>query len=85
MCRKSIQIPQGGDFLTRVIGEFITRVDNISDYAVQDNLHLEYWAEMVAVWVYGKSYTDTALGGNSTALTVDQRNWVAHVLSGWGW
>ncbi len=67
------------------IHQVAPRGTHISDYAVQDNLHLEYWAEMVAVWVYGKSYTDTALGGNSTALTVDQRNWVAHVLSGWGW
>lgn len=56
----------------------------ISNYAVQNNLGLEYWAEMVAVWVYGKRYQDVVPGGRDS-LTVNQSSWTEHVLKGWGW
>jgi len=72
---------EGGIYIHQVV----PTGTHISDYAVQNNLHLEYWAEATAIWVYGERYTQHIRGGNANALTTNQSNWIERVLTGWGW
>ena len=77
------------DYFNPIDSNYIHQVaptgTHISNYAVQDNLHLEYWAEAVTDWVYGDRYKGKYTKGIREPLTVDQADWIGRVLKGWGW
>ncbi|MFZ2420337.1 MAG: RHS repeat-associated core domain-containing protein, partial [Anaerolineae bacterium] len=64
-------------------GAAVPKGTHISDYAVHNRLGLEYWAEAVAIWVYGSRYSTQIAGGG--ALSPNQNDWIERVLKGWGW
>lgn len=65
-------------------GTMVPKDAHVSDYGMKNALGLEYWAEAVATWVYGSRY-QSQLPGRTEPLTVNQSDWIARVLKGWGW